>query len=446
MDFTSLASFALNDCNSDDDSSVGTHSEGEINKSGHNAMPHLNQWPQDPNMSQQSDDKEGHLSLTTVGLVGLVRKLQVQQLTEISDFAFRKMRQNAAIDSTKLDSDGRYAINTESNREQQNVASEFMRNSKQKKSDDEASCSDNDNSNDESDQESTSLLFVDKRNDYSRPIASSKPEPEKSLPRKRQRIQNSCASEDASGMNYRQRLWKTRYQELIEFKNKHGHTCVPSTYHENKSLANWVVLQRQEFRRRKLGVSQNLTQDRVIALNKLGFVWTLSKNPKIVASWDDQYEALKRYKSRFGNTLVPQRWKEDYHLGRWVETQRRQYKLRQEGKTNNLTEERFAKLDTLGFAWTLRDRYDEAFDRRFNKLKQFVAITNRLPQNKDDQQMVDWISECKMQYKKWVDKQRTSSMTPQRRDALMSLGVKFTDYDTPKALEPNGDDCPLQNT
>jgi hypothetical protein len=188
MDFTSLASFALNDCNSDDDSSVGTHSEGEINKSRHNAMPHLNQWPQDPNMSQQSDDKEGHLSLT---IVGLVRKLQVQQLTEISDFAFRRMRQNAAIDS---------------NREQQNVASEFMRNLKQKKSDDEASCSDNDNSNDESDQESTSLLFVDKWNDLSSLISSSKPEPEKSLPRKRQLSQNSCASEDASGMNYRQRL------------------------------------------------------------------------------------------------------------------------------------------------------------------------------------------------------------------------------------------------
>jgi hypothetical protein len=101
------------------------------------------------------------------------------------------MRQNAAIDS---------------NREQQKVASEFMRNLKQKKSDDEASCSDHDNSNDESDQESTSLLFVDKWNDLSSLISSSKPEPEKSLPCKRQLSQNSCASEDASGMNYRQRL------------------------------------------------------------------------------------------------------------------------------------------------------------------------------------------------------------------------------------------------
>jgi hypothetical protein len=242
---------------------------------------------------------------------------------------------------------------------------------------------------------------------------------------KRHRINKSRARLDESGLNYRQRLWQTRYQQLMEFQNEFGHASVPSSYRPNKPLANWVVCQRQEYRKWKMGLSQIMTPERVKALSDMGFEWCMSKEPKYLPAWDAQFEALKRYKERFGDTLVPQRWRESPQLGRWVETQRRQYKLRQEGnKRHSLTPERVAKFDALGFRWTMRDRYEEAFDKHISLLKAFVTNHDKLPQEKDGPFLASWIGTCKVQHTNWL-KGELSSMTPQRRDALIEVGVKF---------------------
>jgi len=38
--------------------------------------------------------------------------------------------------------------------------------------------------------------------------------------------------------------------------------------------------------------------------------------------WEEMYNRLLKYKQKNGNTLVPQRYKEDPKLGRWVNKQR----------------------------------------------------------------------------------------------------------------------------
>ena len=45
--------------------------------------------------------------------------------------------------------------------------------------------------------------------------------------------------------------WMTRYRQLRDFHQKHGHSKVPMNYH-NKSLANWVSAQRQERKNNSL--------------------------------------------------------------------------------------------------------------------------------------------------------------------------------------------------
>jgi len=72
-------------------------------------------------------------------------------------------------------------------------------------------------------------------------------------------------------------------------------------------------------------------------------------------SWETRYEQLKQYKAEHGDCNVPMR-KDDPQLGEWVGQQRKQYKLKKEGKKAPITDERIQKLDELDFAWQLRKR------------------------------------------------------------------------------------------
>lgn len=67
--------------------------------------------------------------------------------------------------------------------------------------------------------------------------------------------------------------WEARYEELVEFKSKHGHTKVPQNYPENKALGKWVALQRTEYTQLKDGKKSSLTRDRLEKLNAINFVW-----------------------------------------------------------------------------------------------------------------------------------------------------------------------------
>jgi len=81
--------------------------------------------------------------------------------------------------------------------------------------------------------------------------------------------------------------------------------------------------------------------------------------------WNERFEELQEYKKQHGNCNVPGRCTDNYTLGRWVETQRKQYhnymKAKQEGKTDSYNyaiamdeEDRIAKLEGIGFAWAVR--------------------------------------------------------------------------------------------
>ena len=62
------------------------------------------------------------------------------------------------------------------------------------------------------------------------------------------------------------------------------------------------------------------------------------------------FEKLKEYKQQHGDCLVPKRYKIDPALGYWVGNQRTAH------KTNKISDERKAKLDSIGFVWELRTR------------------------------------------------------------------------------------------
>ena len=111
------------------------------------------------------------------------------------------------------------------------------------------------------------------------------------------------------------RSWETRFNELVQYKAKHG-DCNSSA--EQGQLGKWVDTQRTNYKK------GNLSQDRIDRLNGIGFEWTLQRGRK--GDWETRFNELVQYKAKHGDCNVPQR---QGQLGKWVQNQRtRKGKLR----------------------------------------------------------------------------------------------------------------------
>ena len=166
-------------------------------------------------------------------------------------------------------------------------------------------------------------------------------------------------------------IWTDRYGELKEFQRIHGTCRVPSD-HPNRKLAAWVRVQRREYRRLlekeaggggEDGVATSsssavLTPERIKLLDAIGF--------EVASAHDELFElrlgALREYRDRFGDTLVPIGYEDDRGLAQWVSTQRRRYHtLHKTGvRPYGFSDERIAALDDLGFVWNYRQHKADA--------------------------------------------------------------------------------------
>ena len=88
-------------------------------------------------------------------------------------------------------------------------------------------------------------------------------------------------------------------------------------------------------------------------------------------NWMERYAELVDFKKKHGHCLVPNTFKENPPLAEWVKRQRYQYKLRNLGEHNSMTEERIQKLEQLGFVW---NSHDQMWEERLNDLKLYLEI------------------------------------------------------------------------
>ena len=141
--------------------------------------------------------------------------------------------------------------------------------------------------------------------------------------------------------------WEQRFQELVEYNECFGNCNVPTRWRENPALGNWCGAQK------KLHNSGSLSAERTARLEEIGFVWGAAE-----AAWEDMFRELLDYKNRFGDCDVPRGWSENPALGEWCRTQRRAY------SNSELSAEGIARLEEVGFVWSLYDRdWEEMFDQ-----------------------------------------------------------------------------------
>jgi hypothetical protein len=189
--------------------------------------------------------------------------------------------------------------------------------------------------------------------------------------------------------------WEQRYEELQEFKRQHGNFTVRRS--ENPQLCLWIQTQRAGYKnferqfhakqqkkanaraaafRGGTGVdtgsnqqgqdinqesSENtknkpyiISPERIVNLQMIGFEFKVSETTWD-ESWEKHYVGLLKFKSEFGHCRVSRNYADNISLGLWVKAQRKNYKLRQEGKVlPTLTEDRIRRLNGIGFEWRLK--------------------------------------------------------------------------------------------
>lgn len=145
---------------------------------------------------------------------------------------------------------------------------------------------------------------------------------------------------------YDEEKWNEYLRQLLSFKSKLGHCCVPYKYKLNPALSRWVRRQRYQYKLKIEGRPGGITESRVAILEKAGFVWNAHGQ-----KWQNRWNELMAYCFENGHGNVPHNYRQNPELANWVKNQRRQHKLFQEGKPSNITRERIDDLNSLGFTW-----------------------------------------------------------------------------------------------
>ncbi len=134
--------------------------------------------------------------------------------------------------------------------------------------------------------------------------------------------------------------WNDQYEYLIEFRKKFKDSWpyARQEFPKGNRLGLWVWRQRQAV------VSRKLSKARKALLEKIVFPFELPD------SWEEHYQNLKLYRAKH-----PGRWpkaREEFpkgnRLGLWCHLQRCAYKV------DKLWPDRVAKLEKVGFQWSVK--------------------------------------------------------------------------------------------
>lgn len=128
------------------------------------------------------------------------------------------------------------------------------------------------------------------------------------------------AAAAAAGTSSRQEdeKWQEMFASLEHYKRIHGHVNVKRT-EETKALSNWLVLQRNEYKKLQQGKPSKLTAPRLVQFQQVGFEFGKRGSYK---NWEERIQQLKEYRNKHGHANVPV---SDPELGEFLSRQRVQY-------------------------------------------------------------------------------------------------------------------------
>ena len=208
--------------------------------------------------------------------------------------------------------------------------------------------------------------------------------------------------------------WEKTYQELVTFQKENGncHMYKQKEGVEGKrayvraasgKLVTFCAQQRKEYKKLEKGEKSSLTPERKKKLDAVGFITNYRKNngqmkkPVTLTpeesneNWESMYQELVEYQKEHGHCNMYKR-KDDDPNGHWVRAarpqlvdfsahQRKEHKKFKNGEHSEMTQERFEKLNAIGFAFTRLVQNRELTKKRKREEEALAAAVADLQKN-----------------------------------------------------------------
>uniref|UniRef100_A0A7S3VDT3 Helicase-associated domain-containing protein n=1 Tax=Chaetoceros debilis TaxID=122233 RepID=A0A7S3VDT3_9STRA len=143
--------------------------------------------------------------------------------------------------------------------------------------------------------------------------------------------------------------------------------------------------------------------------------------------WRSQYKRLVEFKEKHGHTIVPARYADDYQLGHWVMTQRRQFQLIKKGKASRMNQIRIDMLNQIDFHWSVRKNPKVMWETRYGEMLEYKELHGNclVPQRyQENAQLGIWVNTQRRNYKLLMEDKK-SCMTKDRLDKLTQIGFSW---------------------
>jgi hypothetical protein len=229
--------------------------------------------------------------------------------------------------------------------------------------------------------------------------------------------------------------WHDMYNQLLEFKQKHGHVKVPQQYDENKKLGLWVRERRRNYREYKRSNRKKGDPEQMKCLEKIGMVDDIStedaKRCSKNSRWNDMFNLLLEFKQKHGHVKVPQQYDENPKLGRWVMHNRSSYREYKRSNGQKGDPERMKCLESIGMADDISTKVakrcskNSRWDDMFNLLSEFKQKHGhvKVPQQYDENPKLGrWVMHNRKNYREYK-RSNGQKGDPERMKCLESIGL-----------------------
>ncbi len=197
--------------------------------------------------------------------------------------------------------------------------------------------------------------------------------------------------------------WEAMFAELLQYKSENGHCSVSQKSEKNLELARWVGRQRNAY---KKGL---LSQERIVRLEQLGFVWNVIND-----AWEEMYNKLVEFKNSSGHCNVPQYFPENPKLGGWVSHQRDHF------RQGILLDERINRLQEMGFCWDPNNAMREEMFQALCEFKRANGHCN-IPSTSEFSQLARWMVRQRTSY-------RNGTICPKLKEKLFEIGFNWEPF------------------
>ncbi|MBF0422227.1 MAG: Helicase associated domain protein [Magnetococcales bacterium] len=199
-------------------------------------------------------------------------------------------------------------------------------------------------------------------------------------------------------------FWEEMFVALTGYHDRYGHSLVAENDSQHAQLAWWVAAQR------KARQGGQLSEKQIERLDRLHFVWDTH-----TAQWLEMYRELFFFHQRHGHCLVKNDSPHHARLGDWCSIQRKAWAM------GNLSEEKQARLDALGFIWDPKEVVVEEMFQNLERYRERFGHCNVPVQWPDNPPLGLWVEYQRQSQKK-------GHLDPGRKARLESMGFDWEDH------------------